>query len=151
MKKVYRKSGILIRTGVRNKNGRIYPSGIFANTVNEYLRKVKDGRALGELGHPETFDVNLTRVSHIVTDVKCKFPKIPRKLKKKMKKNGTYERDTYIVNYRFLDTEFGNIAKSISDSLVPSPRGVGSVDSSGVISGDYKLLSVDLINKKDKS
>jgi hypothetical protein len=142
--------GFLMKTGIKNKNGRIYPPEVFAHAVNKYLKRVNSGTAFGELGHPDRSDILFTNISHRIESVKCVFPKVPRKLKKKMKKAGTYVRDTYITNCHILNTEKGKAAKSILNDLVPSPRGTGSIDANGVVS-DYTLLSIDLIHKKDRA
>lgn len=68
-----------------------------------------------------------------------------------MKKQGTYNYDTVIVNYKLLKSEEGKLASKFIDDLVPSPRGIGSVDANGVVQDDYQLLSIDLIRKETKS
>jgi hypothetical protein len=147
--KIY--SGRLIQTDVINKNGRIYPNDVVKRELELFNDKIKNGSAYGELGHPSSTDVSLQRASHIVTKTCLKFPKVPRKKKKKMKKQGTYNYDTVIVNYKLLTTEEGKLASKFIDDLVPSPRGIGSVDANGVVGDDYQLLSVDLIRKETKS
>lgn len=143
--------GILLQTNVVNKNGRIYPDHIFMRELELYKERVKNGSAYGELDHPSSKFLSITNPSHIVTSTFVKFPKIPRKKKKKMKKQGTYNYDTVIVNYKLLTTEEGKLASKFIDDLVPSPRGIGSVDANGVVGDDYQILSVDLIRKETKS
>jgi hypothetical protein len=144
-------SGALLQTGVKNKNGRIYPLSVFEKAVVEYEKKIADGRAIGELGHPDSFEINLSRVSHEVVSVKRKFPKAPRKLKKKLKKLGIWEPSVYVANYRLLGTEMGIKTLDIMGTLAPSPRGSGSVDPNGIIGDGYKLFTIDLIDKKNKA
>jgi hypothetical protein len=143
--------GILLQTDVVNKNGRIYPGHIFMKELERYKEQIKNGSAYGELGHPSSDFVSLSSASHIVTSTFVKFPKVPRKKKKKMKKQGTYNYDTVIVNYKLLKSEEGKLASKFIDDLVPSPRGIGSVDANGVVSDDFQLLSIDLIRKETKS
>lgn len=143
--------GILLQTDVVNKNGRIYPSHIVMKELERYKEQIKNGSAYGELDHPSSDAVSLSSASHIVTDTYVKFPKVPRKKKKKMKKQGTYNYDTVFVKYKLLTTEEGKLAKQFIDNLVPSPRGIGSVDVNGVVNDDYQLISVDLIRKETKS
>jgi hypothetical protein len=144
--------GTLLEAGKRNRNGRIYPRELFKKAVDEYREKLKIiGVGYGELGHPETMDITMKNVSHIVKDIRFGYGKVPRKKKKAMKKNGTYQRDLVLVNYSLLNTPKGILAKKCIDNLVPSPRGVGSLDSDGVIQDDYKLLGIDLILKEEKS
>jgi hypothetical protein len=144
-------SGTLIQLEKKNRNERIYPRHVFLNALKEYEAKIKDGRSLGELEHPSSMDVTLSNVSHLVTGVSFKFPKVPRKKKKKMKKLGTYQRDIVSVNYRVLDTNSGRLANQFIKDLVPSPRGAGSVDANGVVNDDYKLFAIDLIRKETKA
>jgi hypothetical protein len=73
------------------------------------------------------------------------------KIIKKMKKQGTYNYDTVFVKYKILNNEYGKLAKQFIDDLVPSPRGIGSVDANGVVGDDYQLISVDLIRKETMS
>lgn len=143
--------GILLQTDVVNKNGRIYPAHIFMRELERYKEQIKNGSAFVELDHPSSTVVSLTKASHIVTDTYVKFPKVPRKKKKKMKKQGTYNYDTVFVKYKILNNEYGKLAKQFIDDLVPSPRGIGSVDANGVVGDDYQLISVDLIRKETKS
>lgn len=145
--------GLLIQVGKKNKNGRIYPPMVFEKAIKEYLEKIDRQVSLGELGHPEEgrLDINLQSVSHLITKIEAKYPKVPRKKKKAMKKAGTYQKDTYLVNYRILDTEKGRETERIIKDLVPSPRGIGSTDSRGFIQDDYRLLAIDLIHKKDRA
>ena len=137
----------------RNRNGRIYPEEVFNKAVGEYSTKIKLMGAYGELGHPDSMDVSLANVSHVIHNILNKFPKVPRKKKKQMKKTGTYKRNLYLVDYEFLKTDKGNTAMKLKESfdLVPSPRGVGTIDADGVIQSDYKLMAIDLINPKDRA
>lgn len=143
--------GKLIQAGVRNKNGRIYPPDLLSKAIEKYQEQIENETSLGELYHPTETTVSLDRASHIVTSIDRKFSKIPRKKKKKLKKEGKYNPDIYVVNYQFLTTDIGKLAESIKDTLVPSPRGIGSVNSEGIIQDDYELLAIDLIPKNDKA
>lgn len=140
----------VIRLNEKNKNGRIYTEEIFLTALADYLvKKETTGVLYGELGHPESFDIGLKNVSHTIESAKLKYPKVPRKLKKKLKKSGQYHK-TLFADIRLLDTPNGKLAKSIIDTLTLSPRGTGTVDENGVIR-DYKLFSFDLIDKKEKA
>ena len=143
--------GILLQTDVVNKNGRIYPGHIFMKELERYKEQIKNGSAFGELDHPSNSVVSVSNVSHVVTDIYVKFPKVPRKKKKKMKKQGTYNYNTVFVKYKILNTKSGKLAKQFIYNLVPSPRGIGSVDANGVVNDDYQLISIDLIRKETKS
>lgn len=57
--------GICMQSNLKNKNGRIYPKEILANEVANYIRdKIDNKTAYGELGHPDTPNINLDRISH---------------------------------------------------------------------------------------
>ncbi len=53
-----------------NKNKRLYPLHELEREVARYNEEmVKPGRAMGELNHPSTADVDLERACHIVTEM----------------------------------------------------------------------------------
>jgi hypothetical protein len=54
-----------------NKNNRVYDLEEMAREVNRYDQEmIKTSRAMGELNHPTTADVNLERACHMVTEMK---------------------------------------------------------------------------------
>ena len=63
-------AGPMIGCNQKNRNGRYYD---FENTrpeVSRYIEEmVKTGRAMGELNHPASADVNLERACHLVTEL----------------------------------------------------------------------------------
>jgi hypothetical protein len=145
--------GELLQLNKKNKNGRIYPEDVFQKALYEYQNKIDEKRALGELGHPDNFDISFSNVSHMVTSVNFKYPKIPRKLKKKMKKAGKYKMTSVWGNVRLLDTPSGNVAKNIIDKFGKENfslglRATGNVDDNGFIR-NYKIHTIDLINKNN--
>lgn len=140
----------LLECGVKNRNGRIYPEEVFRQAVEKLMEKKEShGAIYGELGHPDSFDISFKNISHKILSIDEKYPKVPRKLKKKLKKLNQYK-TSYFVKYEILNTEKGKIAKKNIKSLVPSPRGTGIIDEDGTIS-NYTLFTVDLINKKDRA
>lgn len=53
-----------------NKNKRLYPIDELRKEVQRYSEEmIKTGRAMGELNHPPSADVDLERACHIVTDL----------------------------------------------------------------------------------
>ena len=61
-KKYYIK-GPMLEGDIKNQNGRIYPVPVLEKETKRYLETKVDGkRALGELGHPSTTEINLDRV-----------------------------------------------------------------------------------------
>lgn len=54
-----------------NKNKRIYSKNDMEKEVNRYIKEmVASKRAMGELNHPESADVNLANACHLVTNLK---------------------------------------------------------------------------------
>ena len=104
--------GIFLQGGIKNRNGRVYPVEMLENEVNRYNENyTQKGRALGELDHPEDPQINLDRVSHMITSLKR-------------------EGNNFVGKAKLMDTPFGNIAKGlISDGvkLGVSSRGMGSL------------------------
>ena len=62
-------SGIMQKADTQNGNGRVYPMEVLTREVQNYSKLVKERRALGELDHPEDSVINLTKASHMVTDI----------------------------------------------------------------------------------
>jgi len=120
-------SGPFLQAEVTNRNGRCYPFPILEREVKKYTESyIKQGRALGELGHPDGPTVNLDRASHMITSLKA-------------------EGNNFIGKAKILDTPMGNIAKSLLDEGVKlgvSSRGIGSlVEKNGVkyVGNDFML------------
>jgi hypothetical protein len=62
--------GIFSEFNVKNQNGRIYPEAIMKPEVIRYFEKyVKENRALGELNHPDSNQINLDNVSHRIVNL----------------------------------------------------------------------------------
>ena len=121
-------SGPFLQAEITNRNGRCYPFPILEREVKKYTDKfIAQGRALGELGHPDGPTVNLDRASHMITSLQA-------------------EGNNFIGKAKILDTPMGNIAKSLLDEGVKlgvSSRGIGSIiERNGVkYVGDDFMLS----------
>lgn len=104
--------GIFLQAEMPNRNGRIYRLPIMEAAVNKYMdTHVKNNRAYGELGHPAGPQINLDRVSHIITELK-------------------QDGNNFIGKAKLTDTPMGNIAKGLLKSganLGVSSRGMGSL------------------------
>ena len=62
--------GVFMQSNQKNRNGRIYEKSVMEKAVKKYVdEQVKQGRAVGELNHPEGPTVNLDKVSHKITDL----------------------------------------------------------------------------------
>ena len=126
-------SGIFMQTEAKNKNGRIYPRGMMEQKVRDYNEQyVKTSRALGELEHPATPQINLDRVSHLITELK-------------------FVGDDIYGKAKIMPTPCGNIARGLIQGgaqLGVSSRGVGSVvNRNGIneVQQDFRLVTVDLV------
>ncbi len=126
--------GVFMQADVKNQNGRIYPFSVLQREVKNYSNKfVKEGRALGELGHPMGPAINLDRVSHLITEL--------------------YEDGkNFIGKAKIMDTPNGKIVKNLLESgvrLGVSSRGLGSIktNKSGVneVQKDFVLSTVDIV------
>jgi hypothetical protein len=70
-KKTYILEGVFLQGNLKNRNGRIYPVDVLANEIGRYQENyISKNRAFGELDHPSTPSVNMTKVSHIITELK---------------------------------------------------------------------------------
>ena len=122
--------GVFLQGGIKNRNGRLYPTETLAREVGRYNESfVKKGRALGELGHPDGPTVNLDRVSHKITSLR-------------------QEGNNFKGKAQLLSTPMGKIASSLIDegvTLGVSSRCVGSLreDNTGakVVGEDFQLAT----------
>ena len=121
--------GPFLQAEVTNRNGRNYPINVLSREVAKYDESfIRQGRALGELGHPDGPIVNLDRVSHMITSLQR-------------------EGNNFIGKAKLLDTPMGNIAKSLLGEGVKlgvSSRGVGSLtERNGIkyIGDDFMLAT----------
>ena len=128
-KKNYFIEGIFLQSEIANKNGRMYPFKTLQREVAKYHENfIRQGRALGELGHPEGPSINLDRVSH----------KIER-----LSEDG----NNFVGRAKILDTPNGKIAKSLLDEgvrLGVSSRGMGSLkkeSNCNVVQDDFMLAT----------
>jgi len=128
--KDYFLEGIFLQGNKENKNKRNYPVATLEKAVNEFNTEyVSKKRGFGELGHPAGPQINLERVSHMITDIK---------------KDG----DNFIGRAKVMDTPYGNIVKNFIKEgclLGVSSRGLGSVNDKNMVQNDYKLATVDIV------
>ena len=110
--KEYFIEGIFLQSELKNRNGRLYPEQVMDKEVGRYMEQlVKQNRAYGELGHPDTPSINLDRVSHLIVD---------------LRKEGT----NYVGKAKIMETPMGNIARGLLDggaNLGVSSRALGSL------------------------
>jgi hypothetical protein len=127
-KNLYMK-GIFIEGDVRNQNNRIYTKEEIHSAVKSINEKIKSGYSvLGEADHPDDLNINLDRVSHMITEMDTDGA------------NG-------IGKLKLLPTPMGNICKTLIESgchLGVSSRGSGNVNDSGIVK-DFEIITVDIV------
>lgn len=122
--------GVAAVFGQENNNNRIYEEKEYLPHLDYLKDKIKQNRLVGELDHPEKFDVSLKNISHIITDLD--YDKDGRQLNIKVK---------------LLDTPAGKIAKNLVDAGVPlsiSSRAAGSVGPDKKVA-IKKIFTYDLV------
>jgi len=123
--------GICIQGGVRNANQRVYPVEEIGRAVKTLNDQIQGGYSvLGEVDHPEGLNINLDRVSHMITETWMDGPNGYGKLK-------------------VLPTPMGQLVQTMLESGVKlgvSSRGSGNVseDGSGNVS-DFEIITVDVV------
>lgn len=122
--------GIFAQFGVENNNKRIYEEKEYLPHL-EYLKKrISENRLMGELDHPEKFEVSLDKVSHIIENLE--YDQEKRQIRGRV---------------RLLNTPSGKIAQSLIDSNIPisiSSRAAGSVSENKTVS-IKRIFTYDLV------
>ncbi len=126
--------GPMQRFDAPNQNGRIYPQRILQREYANMEKTVREGRATGELDHPEDSTVSLKNVSHVVREMWWDGP-------------------TWMGRIEILtNLPMGKIAEGLIEAGVTlgiSSRGVGSTsaNSSGVdiVQDDFTMVAYDLV------
>jgi hypothetical protein len=123
--------GIMIQGGVRNANQRVYPVDEIGRAVKTLNDQIEGGYSvLGEVDHPEGLNINLDRVSHMISESWMDGANGYGKLK-------------------VLPTPMGQLVKTMLESGVKlgvSSRGSGNVseDGSNEVS-DFEIITVDIV------
>lgn len=122
-------SGIMMMSEIENGNGRVYGRDELAAQVELSMKKIAEGHFIaGELNHPNDLQINLERVSHIITEMRM-------------------DGNNAIGKMKLLNTPMGIIAKNLLDGglkLGVSSRGSGSVVE-GKVQG-FNFLTVDIVS-----
>ena len=127
---VYILEGIFGELDKKNRNNRIYTAEEYLPQIEALQDKIKASKLLGELDHPQNFDVSLKNVSHIIEEI-------------------TYDAENKQIKgrIRLLDTDAGRQAKALVDAGVPlqiSSRAAGAVESNGQVK-IKQLFTYDLV------
>jgi hypothetical protein len=116
-----------------NRNKRIYSIQEMKTEVDRYTTEmIKLGRAMGELNHPTTADVDLGRACHLVTEL-------------------TQDGNVFYGKSKVLSTPTGLIVRSLIDDGVKvgmSTRGLGQLvaESNGINRvKDFRLVAIDCV------
>ena len=123
--------GIIIQGGIRNANQRVYPVNEIGRAVKTLNDQITGGYSvLGEVDHPEGLNINLDRVSHMISETWMDDANGYGKLK-------------------ILPTPMGQLVKTMLEADVKlgvSSRGSGNVreDGSGEVS-DFEIITVDVV------
>jgi hypothetical protein len=124
-KKLYIEGTFLVGDRV-NRNNRMYKMNTLREEVKRYTEEFIDtGRALGELGHPDTPSINLERVSHKIVSL-------------------SEDGNTFYGKALILDTPYGKIVKDFLDNDIRigvSSRAMGTLVPT---SEGYNLVQDDL-------
>ena len=122
--------GICIQGGVRNANQRVYPVNEIGRAVKTLNDQISGGYSvLGEVDHPEGLNINLDRVSHMITEMWMDGANGYGKMK-------------------ILPTPMGQLVSTMIQAGVKlgvSSRGSGNVvEGSGEVS-DFEIITVDVV------
>jgi hypothetical protein len=125
--------GVFMQAEKKNRNGRVYEKKILESAVDKYVKEqVSQGRAVGELNHPEGPTVNLDKVSHKITNLE-------------------FQGNNVIGKASILKTPMGKIVEGLLEGGVKlgvSSRGMGTLENrrDGMyVKSDFMLASVDIV------
>jgi hypothetical protein len=122
--------GVFGELDKKNRNNRIYTAEEYLPQIESLQAKIKASKLLGELDHPQNFDISLKNVSHIIEEIS--YDEGAKQIKGRI---------------RLLDTDAGRQAKALVDAGVPlqiSSRAAGAVESNGKVK-IKQLFTYDLV------
>ncbi len=115
----------------RNGNQRVYTDEVLDPEVAKFQTLIKEGRAAGELNHPESADINLERISHYIVELRPEGP------------------DWYYGRAKIATTPCGQIVRNLHKDgykFGVSSRGLGSLTEDNVVEPNFKLITIDIVN-----
>lgn len=122
-------SGPMLVSETTNGNKRIYPRPVIEAQVEKYQTVINDKRSVGECEHPTSSNINMERISHLVTELK-------------MDGNIAYGKAKVLDKM-----PLGNVLKNLIESGVKvgvSSRGTGSLKN-GIVQNDYNMICIDSV------
>jgi len=133
---------VMQKYGVENKNERVYPEAILRREAENYLKLIKEKRAMGEADHPESSIVAVSRISHNVVELWWEGNVLMGKLEIIMSQG--------FVNQGIISCEGDRVANYIRQGLKigVSSRGVGSLEKENgknIVQDDFELICWDIV------
>ena len=118
----------------KNQNGRTYTVENYMKCVESLRDSIESNSLLGEMDHPDRFDVSMQGVSHMITEIR-------------LDESG----DEPVVRgkIKLIETTRGKDAIAIAESGAPlyiSSRGSGSVDKNGLVTLD-EIYTYDIVSQ----
>lgn len=133
-KKEYFIEGVYLQAEDKNRNGRVYPRAILEREVARYTKDyIDNGRAMGELNHPQDPSVNPDRACHLIQKL-------------------VQEGNNWIGKSKVLSTPKGMLVRSLLDDGVQlgvSSRGLGTLSEGAdhkIVNEDYYMTCVDMVS-----
>ena len=130
----YFMSGPYMLAGEKNQNGRVYDLVEMQREVDRYTNDmIKTRRAIGEMNHPQSTEVNPVNACHLVVELK--------------------QKDNYFYGKsQILDTPMGQLLKSLVKDKIQmgiSTRGLGSLTESteGKKVSNFHLICLDVVHQ----
>ena len=123
-------SGIFTTFNTMNRNKRIYEAADVLPHIEALREKIDSHTLLGELDHPQNYDITLSNVSHVIESLE-------------------YDRENNCIvgKVRLLNTSKGKEAQALVHDGIPlhiSSRAAGSVDANGHVKMQ-QLFTYDLV------
>ena len=125
--------GIFMRANQKNKNNRVYSLDEMIRETNRYDKDmIKTGRALGELNHPTSVEINPERACHMMTEIR-------------------QDRENFYGKSKILETPMGQIVRTLmldGVKLGVSSRALGKLNENGDHNdvSDFRLICCDVVH-----
>lgn len=129
-KNKYVLEGICAKFNIKNHNNRVYERDEYLPHLDYLNEEVQGNRLVGELDHPQSFDINYRNASHIIENI-------------------WYDENTDSVKLRIrlMNTPSGRIAQELVDEGVPisiSSRAAGEVLNEGKVKL-HRIFTYDIV------
>lgn len=137
-------NAVFQKYGVKNANGRIYPEEVLKKEVEKYQQAIKERRAYGEVNHPESSTIDLSRIGMNIIELHWEGKTLVGKIEIPITEG--------YRNLGIVSTCADEVAHWILSGLKVgvSSRGLGSVEQKNgylVVSQDFELITWDLVSQ----